>query len=325
MSLLQRLSLDLDISTRQVERRLEHQAPPGFLRAGRRGHWRAKGPITPARIGRIRRLWGMGDRPARERRLRRIECFVRRLEANLFADIALLNGYRFADAKTNARKLIAVMASLPAPEQLQEAVRAVQIYLRNRKRYAVPADERIEASLVSFGAANEAPQKHLPADAPEMLAAQKNRDRVRLECAAIELVRLGVGKITRAKLAEQMRMPERTFYFSFTARQVDGAIARAEGQQLESKKTPVDELFDALVALENAGADAPDSEASLAKYFGMGADQFSKRFGSYVEEARREFDAALWNERTFVDDAAEAVLQDAVGVRFSERKGRRLT
>ncbi len=325
MSLLQRLSLELDVSTRQVERRLEQQPPPGFHRAGRRGHWRAKGPITRARIGRIKRLWGMEGRPARERRLRRVECFVRRLEANLFADIALLNGYRFAQAKNNARKLIAVMASLPTHEQLQEALGAVQIYLRNRKHYDEPAGERIEASLVSFGAANEAPQRHLPEDAPEMLAARKNRDRVRLECAAIELVRLGVGRITRAKLAKQMRMPERTLYFSFTSRQVDEAIARAEQRQETADKTPVDELFEALVALEKAGADAPDSEASLARHFGLTGEEFSSLYGPYVDQARHEFDAALWDERTAIEDAAEAVLQDAVGVRFSERKGRRPT
>ena len=325
MSLLQRISLELDISTRQVERRLERQPPPGFRRAGRRGHWRARGPLTPGRVARIKRLWGLESASGHERRLRRVERFVAELEANLFADRALVNGYRFAQAKAEARQIISLMAALPTPGQLQEAVDAARVYLRNRKMYAEHAEDRLAASLVSFGPGNDEAREHLAPEAPEMRAAQKNRDRVRLECAAIELVRLGAGKITRAKLAEQMRMPERTLYFSFTPRQVDDAIARAESKQSKSEKTPVDELFDALVALENSGADAPDSEASLAKYFGLAADQFASRFGPYVEEARREFDAALWNERTAVDDAAEAMLQDALGVRFTERKGRRST
>lgn len=298
MSLLQRMSLELGLSTRQVERHLRHRRPPGFFRGGTRGHWRARGPITPARLLRIRSLWGL-DQPAsttrRESHRRRI---VDQFEAAIFADRALTNGYKFTEAKIEARAMLLLIAELPE-EQWREVQPFVRRYFSTRKIYASAADDRLALSLVAFGSDNQSPKDHLETDEATAKKIRQKSALVRLESAAADLVRLK-RRTTKRNLAAQMRMPERTFYASFSPRVVSEAIGRArQSRYVPEQKTLVDELVDALVALEKAADKHPageawDSDKALASYLGLSPEAFCAKYSNAVDEARREFDLLAW-------------------------------
>jgi hypothetical protein len=279
MSLLQILATAWGISGREVQRTLG-AGVPGFRRVGR-GHYRALGPLTAARLRRVRPLDGrlpvalwMGG------------------GVTLGQAAGVLSGDRFAEA---------VERAAPFMEQARFVLLALEERMANHydvttKGYFL----RRQETFVSFAS-------YAPTIADELGQAQRAPDFVALRTAYRRLKNRAVLEPTRKQLADEMGLSLRSHVAKYSAEQLQAAGYSADkvSNRIFSQGIVAQESYEALLAamreLGAAGRDAsPDDVAEMLGYGGREGlfsvytlEEYNMALEAYdreaVVEARREW------------------------------------
>lgn len=306
MSVLQKLTKDFGCSGRHVERLLAEKTPAGFYRRGERGRWRVRGPLTGARLWRIARLWRLPVAaklaPRRPETLSPAEQRLREV---------------FAPFEESSRKLDALMRE--AFEPIEKARRRVEKAMEWPRRL----ERRTERALVAFDYYRtlnpEAPDPmHEPARChdfwtmpagdyakkyfPQILrAAAHNRRLVQLEVAVRRLHEAGNVRPFRHQVAKEMRQPLRTHFAWFTPTEFRKVRGEANRQTRSDEKTKLEQLVDALLALNGDSDRAED----IARVMKLPAEQFRREFAALLPEAY-----ALADEQYLAEITPERVEQE---------------
>lgn len=256
MSLLQMLSLAWGISGREVQRTLA-RGVPGFRRVGR-GHYRAAGPITAARLGRVRPLdprlpvavWLSGG-------------------CTLWAAARLCSGAKISEAITRAephmREARIVMLALET--------RMARQYRATRRGYYL----RRQETAVTFNV-------YRPKIEAELGMAEMQPRFVEAANSARRIINSGTGIPTRADSAADLGISERTHFKRYGRRTWRRALD--SGASFVEAKEAVEVLLGSIERLAEFGSDCtPDEVAEELGY--DNADTMFTRF------TRKEYEQAL--------------------------------
>lgn len=270
MSLLQILSQRAGVSPRHVQRCLASRRLEGLglYRVGRRGRWRVRGPVTPARVDRIVEALGLKADGARA----------------LDEKAAAVAG-RVAGA---VRQVVGpLLTALPDPRGISTAIRFIgaQRGQTDDGDGAWLTDEDFTRPLADELRANRSLYALLGAGGA-LAAATTTTMRLRNRGE----------KITRARLAAEQGMSSATHRRKFTPaeyRAIKSATRAAVAPRGEGLVDDVAFLAGCLEDMLSAGA-VDDSVDALAAFCGMTPDAFRDRYNAedigaaYVIEDRRQ-------------------------------------
>jgi hypothetical protein len=276
MSVLKKLTKAFGCSERHVERLLVEKTPAGFYRRGGRGRWRVRGPITEGRMVRISRSWRLAlrQRPTLDPSLEPLRPAFERLEK-----LGRQVGKRMAQ-------------TLGRPES-SGANAALDYY---QALHGEMPDEKAEPERFRdfwHLPVAEFARKYMHRD--HLKAAAYSRRYVQLEAAVRRMVARGNERPFRHEVAREMRQPLRTHFAWFAPREFKRARGDANRQTTTQEKTKLEQLLEALLALDGSSDGADD----IARVMKLPAEQFRREFAALLPEAYRLADEETYRSKTY--------------------------
>jgi hypothetical protein len=262
MSLLHLLSLAWGISAREVQRTLS-RGVPGFRREGR-NHYRALGPVTAARLRRVRPL-----------------------DRRLPIAVWLSGGCTLWDASQackGPRFLEAISRSAP---HMREA-RVVLLALETRMAKDFKSSDRDhflrrQETATVF-------EHYRPRIKGELLEAQFEPRFAELRNSLRRLINAGVGAPTRRQSAADMGISERSHFARFSRR----SWLRAVNDDAEVEaKGPVEVMLEAMWRLAEAGVDGSPDDVAEELGYGRADEMFGVFTRAEYEEALTRFERGV--------------------------------
>jgi hypothetical protein len=262
MSLLQILSLAWGISAREVQRTLS-RGVPGFRREGR-NHYRVSGPITAARLRRVRPL---------DRRLP-IAVWLSG-SYTLWAASKACNGPEFLEAVSRA-----------APHMREARVVLLALETRIAKDFKSSDRDhflRRQETATTF-------ERYRPRIKGELIEAQFEPRFAELRNSLRRLINAGVAAPTRRQSAIDMGISERSHFARFSRR----SWLRAANDDAEVEaKGPVEVMLEAMWRLAEAGIDGSPEDVAEELGYGRADEMFGVFTRGEYEEALARFERGV--------------------------------